>query len=131
MVGALVTGGEREPAPHQRWQIRGCEMCLSYQNWASRRDSQGNGSHAAHLGPTQLILIFPSAVRFSTGRCTSTRRRRVSATVCISPHCQLGQGFERRRAERKYGGIRGLKPRAVGLGRAQPAGQDRPAMPDH
>jgi hypothetical protein len=74
-------------------------MCLSYQNLASRRDSQGCGSHAAHLGPAQAILIFPSAVPFSTGRCMSPRRRRVSPTACIYPHCQLGQDFERRRAE--------------------------------
>jgi hypothetical protein len=75
-------------------------MCLSYQNWASRRDPQGRGSHAAHLRPAQAILTFPSAVPFSTGRCMSPRRRRVSATVCIFLHCQLGQHVERRRAER-------------------------------
>jgi hypothetical protein len=46
-------------------------MCLSYQNLASRRVWQGRGSHAAHLGPAQAILIFPSAVPFSTGRCMS------------------------------------------------------------
>jgi hypothetical protein len=73
-------------------------MCLSYQNLASLRDPQGCGSHAAHRRPAQLMLTWPSAVRFSTGRCTSPRRRRVSLTACISPHCQLGRDFERRRA---------------------------------
>jgi hypothetical protein len=50
-------------------------MCLSYQNCASRRDSQGHGSQAAQLDPPQLILIFPSGVRSSVGTCAAVRRR--------------------------------------------------------
>ena len=33
-------------------------MCLSYQNCASRRVSQGDGSQAPHREPAQLILVF-------------------------------------------------------------------------
>jgi hypothetical protein len=73
-------------------------MCRSYQNCASRRDSKGRGSHAAHPGRAQLILVFPSAVPFSTGRWVGARRRRLSPTAYICQHCQPVSGFERRRA---------------------------------
>ena len=61
-----------------RWWVRGCETCRSYQNCASRRDSHGQGSQAAQLGLTQLILVFPSGVLSSTGRCFAMRRGLVS-----------------------------------------------------
>ena len=44
-------------------------MCRLYQNCASPRDSHGRGSQAVHLAPAQLILVLPSAVPSSTGRC--------------------------------------------------------------
>jgi hypothetical protein len=67
-----------------RWWVRGWEICRSYQNCASRRDSHGHGSQAAQLGLTQLILVFPSGVFSSTGRCAAMRRGRAPVVACMS-----------------------------------------------
>lgn len=67
-----------------RWWVRGWEICRSYQNCASRRDSHGQGSQAAQPGLTQLILVFPSGVLSSTGRCAAMRRGRASVVACMS-----------------------------------------------
>ena len=74
-----------------RWWVRGWETCRSYQNCASRRDSHGHGSQA-QLGLTQLILVFPSGVLSSTGRCFAMRRGLVSVVDCIGPLLPGGPG---------------------------------------
>jgi hypothetical protein len=76
-------------------------MCRSYQNCASRRDSQGCGCQAAHRGSAQLMMVFPFAVAFSTGLCARTRRGRAVASLvaCTSPTlpARAGAGPEARR----------------------------------
>src|SRR5262249_34067468 len=54
-----------------KWWVKGWEMCRSYQNCASRRDWHGHGSQAAQPTAAQLILVLPSAVCSSTGRCAA------------------------------------------------------------
>jgi hypothetical protein len=70
-----------------RWWVSGWEICRSNQNCASRRDGHGRGSQAAQPGPAQLILVPPSGVVSSTGRCAAVRRwwRVLGAAVCIGP----------------------------------------------
>jgi hypothetical protein len=62
-----------------RWWVSDWKMCRSYQNCASRREPHGRGSQAA-----QLILVLPSAVRSSTGRCVAVWWGRVMVVACIS-----------------------------------------------
>jgi hypothetical protein len=75
-----------------RWWVRGWEICRSYQNCASRRDSHGHGSQAAQPGLAQLILVFPSGVLSSTGRCVAMRRGRASVVACMSSLLPSGSG---------------------------------------
>jgi hypothetical protein len=67
-----------------RWWVRGWEICRSYQNCASRRDSHGRGSQAAQAGLAQLILVFPSGVLSSAGRWAAMRRGRAPVSACMS-----------------------------------------------
>jgi hypothetical protein len=75
-------------------------MCLSYQNSASRRDGNGRGSHEVHLGPAQLIVVFPSGVPLSTGLCAGPRRSGARASSAAMPPtltARAGLGTEARR----------------------------------
>ncbi len=67
-----------------RWWVKGWEICRSYQNCASRRDWHGRGSQAAQPGSAQLILVRPSGVLSSTGRCIAVRRWWRAAAACMS-----------------------------------------------
>jgi hypothetical protein len=66
-IGELREASDRG----HRWWVRGWEICRSYQNDASLRDSHGHGSQAAQPEAAQLILVFPSGVLSSTGRCAA------------------------------------------------------------
>ncbi len=67
----------------RRW-VKGWEMCRLYKNCASRRDWHGHGSQAAQPAAAQLILVLPSAVRSSTGRCVAVWPGPVTVVACIS-----------------------------------------------
>ena len=84
-VGEHFDAHVRRPAHAYRWWVRGWEICRSYQNCASRRDSQGHGSQAAQAGLTQPILVFPSGVLSSAGQWAAIRRARAPVSTCMSP----------------------------------------------